>query len=150
MSTGLLFWLLQAVAVVSDRAERDRAVANGPAGLAGLVQAYRFADQGLADEDGLALPLDLAILTHPAHFLIVVVFRLAQNAVEAPRRGGVAVGRRGVAERFVRALFVEHVLKLLQALELLAQVPGRRVGGVLQQRQMHPFVPAVLLRLARF
>ena len=59
------------------------------------------------------------------------------------------LGRRGVAERLVRALFIVEPLEGLEALDLLAQRTRRRIGGVLQQRQMQPLKPAVLLRLAR-
>ena len=58
------------------------------------------------------------------------------------------LGRRVIAERLVRALFVVETLEAAQPLELLAQAARRRGGGVLQQRQMQPLQPAVLLRLA--
>src|SRR5439155_9572516 len=48
----------------------------------------------------------------------------------------------------MRTLFVVETPEVAQALELLAQARGWRVGGVLQQGQMHALVPAVLLRLA--
>jgi hypothetical protein len=59
------------------------------------------------------------------------------------------LGRRVVAQRLVRALLVVETLEAAQALELLAQAARRRVGGILQQREMQPLQPAVLLRLAR-
>ena len=48
----------------------------------------------------------------------------------------------------MRTLFVVETLEVLEALELLAQAARRRFGGVLQQRQMQPLQPSVLLRLA--
>ena len=58
------------------------------------------------------------------------------------------LGRGVVAERLVRTFFVVEALEAAQAPDLLAQASRRRIGGILQQRQMQPFQTAVLLRLA--
>src|SRR6202035_4226090 len=140
MSTGsVAFRFSQAVVVVVDRAERDRAVAHCPSGSIILAKADRLADQCLPDVDRLAMPSDLAVVARPSH-LMFDVFRLAQDAVEAPRRGRVVIGRRVIAERLVRALFVVDELEVPQAIELLAQAARWRGGSVLQQCQMHPLV----------
>ncbi len=59
------------------------------------------------------------------------------------------LGRRIVAERLMRAFFIVDVLEHAQALQLFAQATRRWLGGVLQQREMHSLVPAILLWLAR-
>ena len=58
------------------------------------------------------------------------------------------LGRGIVAERLVRPFVVVEALEAAQAPDLLAQASRRRIGGILQQRQMQPFQTAVLLRLA--
>jgi len=42
------------------------------------------------------------------------------------------------------------LLKGFEALELLAQRARRRIGRVLQERQVQPLVPPILLRFTRF
>src|SRR6266508_2917969 len=85
---------------------------------------------------------------HAPDRVVGPVARLAQDAIEASRRDGVVLGRGVVAEGLVRALFIVEGSEAAQALELLSQAPRRRVGGVLQQRQMQPLQSTVLLRLA--
>src|ERR1700756_245950 len=133
---------------MGDSAEHDRAIADGPAGGVVLDETYRLANQRLIDVDREIAPPYLAVMAYPSHFVPGAIFRLAQDAVEAPRRGRIMLGRRGIAERLMRTLFVVETLEVAQALELLAQAVGWRIGGVLQQGQMHALVPAVLLRLA--
>src|SRR5262249_41023584 len=146
-STGLAFGSAQAVGVMRNDAERDRTEDHMPAiGL--LVQADRFAGESLVDVDLVAAPLDPAIRADPPPDLVRAVLGLTQYPIEGPRRG-VMRSRRIVAKRRVRAFFVVLTLKDAEALELLAQRACRRVGGVLEQRQMKPLQPAVLLRLAR-
>ena len=58
------------------------------------------------------------------------------------------LGRRAVGERCVRSLLVVDALEVTEPVELLAQATRRRRGGIAQQRQVQPFEPAVLLRLA--
>src|SRR5271155_2382156 len=111
MSTGFSFGFSQAIVVMGDRAEHNRAIANGPSVSTIVAQAVRFADQGLADVDGMALPFDLAVLTHPPDFFMVAIVRLAQDTVEAPWRERIALGGRGIVERLVRPLFVVKTLE---------------------------------------
>src|SRR6202035_4601030 len=132
---------------MGDRAEHDRAVADDPAGVV-LGEPDRLANQGVVDVDRAIAPSDSPVVAAPPYFVVAVIFRLAQNAVEAPRRGRIVVGRRGVVERLMRALFVVNTLEVAQAFELLTQTGSWRIGGVLQQCQMHSLVATVLLRLA--
>src|SRR5947209_10887816 len=150
MSTGLLllwFGFAKAVVVVSDRAEHDRPVADGPTGSV-FLKRDRFAGQRLVEVDRLVAPAYLAVVTDLPHFYPGRIFRLAQDAVEAARRWRVEIRRRGVIERLMRTLLVVDVLEVVQPPELLAQGARWRRGGIPQQRQVHALMPAVLLRLA--
>src|SRR5882672_10391001 len=147
--TASSFGLSQAIATMPDHAKHDRAIVDGiAAGISVLDEAHRLADQRPADVDRIAVPLDLAVLTHAPDSLVGLIARLAQDTIEAAWRDGVMLGRRIVAERLMRTVFVVDVLEHAQALKLLAQAAGRRFGGVLQQGQMHSLMPAILLRLA--
>jgi hypothetical protein len=46
-------------------------------------------------------------------------------------------------------LLIEDADELIEAGLLLQEVPGRRLGGFLLQRQMHALMPTVLLGMAR-
>src|SRR5947209_9864782 len=111
MSTGLSFGFSKTVVVVGDRAERDRPIADGPAGGVFLKSDW-FADQRLVDVDRIIAPADLAVMAYPPHLQPGVIFRLTQNAVEAARRWRVTVGGRSVAKRLMRAFFIVETLEL--------------------------------------
>src|SRR5262245_20080713 len=132
-----------------DEAEADRAVIGGPAAVVLFEKTDRLASQRFADVDRGALPADLAIVAHASDGAVLPIVGLAQNAVEVPRRCDVMVGRRVVAESLVRALIIVQGLEGTKALELLSQAARRRIGGVLQQRQMQPLQSSVLLRFGR-
>src|SRR5258705_1953592 len=132
---------------MGDGAKYDRAITDDPARVV-LDETDRLADQGLVHVDRAIAPSDVAVMAHPPHFLLAMIYRLAQDAVETARRRRVGVGRRGVGKRLMRTLLIVEMLEVAKALELLPQAAGWRTGGVLQQGQMHPLVTAVLLRLA--
>src|SRR5260370_23009425 len=113
--------------------EGDRSIADGPAGLV-FSQSDRLAYQMFADVDHVTVQLDLAVVADAPHFLIIAIFRLAQNATEAARGSLVAFGRRGVVERLVRTLFVVKALEAAQARVLLTPAPRRRIGHLLPPR----------------
>ena len=73
---------------------------------------------------------------------------LLQAAIGA-RRARVDVGRHFHPEGLVRPLLVEAGDEVIEARLLLQDVWGSGLGGFLLQRQMHAFVAAVLLRVAR-
>src|SRR2546430_1592555 len=149
MSTGSPFGFSQSVAAMSDDAEHDWAIESGPAAvLIILHQADRLADQCLADVDGGALPFDVPVVADSSDRIRTGVVPLAQDAVPAPWGGCVVLERRVVAEALVRTLLVVEPLEALEAIDLLAQRACRWIGRVLQQRQVQPLQPAVLLRLA--
>src|SRR6516162_4957351 len=98
-----------------DAAELDGAVTDNP--VAGFVfgQTDGLADQCLAEEEEPALPFDLAVVADPADLMTVGVFRLAQPAAVRSGRGLIVLGRRGLAERLMRALLVEHPPEAVEA-----------------------------------
>src|SRR5258708_40237035 len=108
---GLVFGFSQAIFLVDERAEHDRAIADGPAGGVVLDEADRLADQGLVDVDRAIAPADIAVVAHPPHLVLSAIFRLAQDTVGSSRRRRVLVGRRGVAKRLMRTLFVVETLE---------------------------------------
>src|SRR5215510_9567261 len=142
-------WVCAGGPAMVDEAEADRAEIGGPAAVVLFEKTYRLASQRFADVDRGALPADLAIVAHASDGAVLPIVGLAQNAVEVPRRCDVMVGRRVVAESLVRALIIVQGLEGTKALELLSQAARRRIGGVLQQRQMQPLQSSVLLRFGR-
>src|SRR4030088_1393347 len=148
-STAAAFRLAEAIAgVMSDSAKHDRSVGDGPA-IRVLGEADRLADERSTDVDRVASPLDLAVVADTPDCSFAAVFRRAQDAVPGSRRDAIVLSGRVVAERLVRALFIVDTLEVLEALQLLAQGACRRFGGVLQERQVQPLQPTILLRLAR-
>jgi hypothetical protein len=75
------------------------------------------------------------------------IFQLADAAVGS-LRGPVELGRVTHAEGLVRALTVVDLHEGLELASLLKQVLRRRLGRFLLQGEVHPFMPAVLLRVA--
>jgi hypothetical protein len=57
-------------------------------------------------------------------------------------------GRSGLAERFMRPSMIVVAPKAIEPRLLLAVVRGGRCRGLGLERAVHPFVPAILLRLA--
>src|SRR3954447_16697868 len=132
---------------LSDSAKHDRSVGDRPA-IRILCEADRLADEGSTDVDRVASPLDLAVVTDTPDCSFAAVFRFAQDPVPGSRRDAIVLSGRVVAERLVRTLFIVDTLEVLEALQLLAQGACRWFGGVLQERQVQPLQPSILLRLA--
>src|SRR5206468_11305773 len=110
-STGLTLGLSQAVAIMVNDTQQDRTVERAPAAIVLLLEADRLTDQLFTDVDGAASPADLAIAAHAPQGVVVVVIRFAQNAVPAPR-DRVVLGRRVIAQRFMRTLFIVEPLEV--------------------------------------
>jgi hypothetical protein len=62
--------------------EDDRPIVDGPTGLI-FNQSDRLAYQSSGDVDHETIQLDLAVVTDAPHFLVIAVFRRAQDAIEA-------------------------------------------------------------------
>jgi hypothetical protein len=69
-----------------DDAERDWAVMHHPAAVLALGEAHRLANQRLTQIDLGTAPADRTIAMDPPQRRVGWVFRLAQDAVPAPRR----------------------------------------------------------------
>src|ERR1700688_4359740 len=153
ISTGRL-WIgrrgaaIEAVALAVDEAELDVGVAYPPLAVLRLLHADRLADQDLADEDEVAVPLDLAVGAHPPNRHRLIIGGLAQRAWIGSRRADVERGRRFLPERLVWPLLVELAAEAFEALLLILEGCGRRRGGFSLEGAMHALVPTVLLRLA--
>src|SRR5947209_17646964 len=131
MSTGLSFGFSKTVVVVGDRAERDRPIADGPAGGVFLKSDW-FADQRLVDVDRIIPPADLAVMAYPPHLQPGVIFRLTQNAAQAARRWRVTVRWPSAAKRLMRAFCTLAPLQLAQTSHLLEQRAGPPRRRILQ------------------
>ena len=83
-STARAFGFSQAVVLVGDGAEHDRAITNDPADGV-LDKTDRLTDQGLVDVDRAIAPSDVAVMAHPPDVVFPAIFRRAQDAVEASR-----------------------------------------------------------------
>src|ERR1700751_2193982 len=76
----------------------------------------------------------------------IIEFR---QAVILTGSGQVQVGRAFHVERFVRALVIEFLDEAVEGRLLLENIHAWRASGFLLESQVHAFVAAVLLRLAR-
>src|SRR5258707_14163069 len=83
---------VEASVIAVDRAELDVGVADTPFARFGPGDAGRFTDQHLADEDLIALPLDLAVGADAANDTAVVVVGLARGRGIGPQRGTIQTG----------------------------------------------------------
>src|SRR5258708_21178911 len=80
---------VEASVIAVDKAELDVGVADTPFARFGPVDSDRFTDQHLADEDLIALPLDLAVGADPANDTAVVVPAFAHGTRIPPKRGSI-------------------------------------------------------------
>ena len=137
-------------AAVIDNAKSDGAIVQGPKPFIGLLQADRLAREHFADEEQTAFPLDLAVDADAANDVRIRIFRLAQSAAVTPWRTLIVPGRRRLLQGFVRTFFVVGHAECIEAMLLKASVCCRWIGRLALERQMHAFMPAILLRLAGF
>src|SRR5947199_3280121 len=83
---------------------------------------------------------------------VAIVEWVAQlrQAIVVSRRGRIELGRALHGERLVRSFGVELLDEGIEAGLLLQAVCAWRAGGLLLEGEMHAFMAAVLLRMARF
>ena len=131
-STGPSFGFAQAVAAMSDDAEHDRVRrrrSKSPSSFS--MRPTGSPTRACADVDRVAAPSDLAVVAHAPDLVIGAIARLAQHAVEAPRRGSVMLGRAcrcrapGAAAPRCRAAGSGA-----SAPTCSRRLRGRRIGGV--------------------
>jgi hypothetical protein len=89
-----------------DKAEVVTAEAHDMVADVELSEADEFADQSLAAKGELAPPFDFAARAHPPHPMVGVVPQVLEPLRHGPRRGRVEIGRRPLADRFMRPLLV--------------------------------------------
>src|SRR5271170_1163867 len=132
-----------------DEPERHWSEVELRIAVPGFFQSYNLSYKCFADKDQLALPPDLAIAAHPAQVDPGRIAGILQPRRIAPQRGRVVLRRRSLAQRLMRPLLVELGAELIEAPLLRRRTGGGRVGALGLERAMHPFMPSVLLRLAR-
>src|SRR5258708_22903652 len=137
---------VEASVIAVDKAELEVGVADTPFTRFGPVDDDRFADQYLADEDLIALPLDLAVGADAANDTAVVVVGFAQGTGIGPQRGSIETG--GILERqsFVRPLAVEDASELIETFLLFDQGRRRPLCCRIFARSGHALLPALPLR----
>ena len=96
-------------------AEEDWSVVNGvETAFLRLDDADRLADEGLAQEDAVAPPLDLTVAAYPPHLEVRSIVGFAQPAGIDARRRLVVFRRRVEAKRLVRAFLVEDATEVIE------------------------------------
>src|SRR5216684_1804996 len=112
-------------------------------------QAHPLAPENFAQKHVVLLPTKMTMRPHTAyqHGLRIMGFRHARW--KRSRRRLIDRRWRLHLERFVGTYLIVFLAKTVQRPLLLASVGRRRLGRLLLQRAMHPFMPAVLLRMSR-
>ena len=123
-----------------DDAELDIGKLDPPIAVLGLGNGDRFADQGLADEDVLAPPFDLAVAADAADLEIGSVARVFDLARIRARRGLIVLPGRLLAQGFMRSILIEVAAEAIEARLLRRERRGRRIGGLGLERAMHALV----------
>ncbi len=82
------------------------------------------------------------------HFVMEGIVDIGQSLV-GPSRRLIDFGRAFHVQGFVRALVVEDFEEVIEPGLLLKEIQTSRLGGFFLQREMHAFMTAVLLRMAR-
>src|SRR5215216_5154786 len=131
-----------------DQADLEIAKAHEMVTSFQFDDANEFTRHSLADEDALAPPFDLAVAVDPANLVIFVIAGL-RPIRHRSRRGRIKLTRYSLPQRFVRAFLVVMPPERIETRLLRPGIRRRRPRGLLLQRAMHPFVPAVLLRRGR-
>ena len=131
-----------------DHPEVDVGEAHDPVAVRRLGDADRLTDQGLADEDQLAAPLDLAGAAHPPHRMVGIVPWLFDPLRIGPRRSRVAARWRLLVERLVRPFAIVVPAEAVKAPLLAFRRGSGWLRSLLLQRPMQALVAAVLLRRA--
>src|SRR6266403_1193579 len=111
-----------------DGPKQDRTKVQTPVAVITFLQANRISTEHLADEDVVAAPSDLAVLAHHADLPGIGVNELRQMGGIEPRRRPIDHTRRGIADRFVRALLVVGPAKAIEAPLLLVPTVLRRAA----------------------
>ena len=112
-----------------------------------FLDADGLPSKNLAEINFLASQADAAATGDHDGFVVERIVDVWQSGVGAWGRL-VDLRRAFHIQRFVWAFVVEDIDKLVEAGLLLKEIGGSGLGGFFLQREMHPFMAAVLLRMA--
>jgi hypothetical protein len=113
-----------------------------------LFQADLFISENFADENPPLVPANVAAVVHSPRLKRFWILKARYSAWQQSSAGHVDASRRLVGKRLMRALMVEDKSKAIELLLLRRYRACRRLGRVLLQRAVHPFVSPVLLRVS--
>src|ERR1700677_2293124 len=105
--------------------------------------------ENFADEDALALKLQIALVGDPSHRRVGVVLHLRHAPRKRPAGSLVPARRRLIRQRFMRTLVIINVLETMKYLLLRPRIARRRPQRFLLQAAMHALMPAVVLGTGR-
>src|SRR5690348_7157119 len=136
-------------ALAVDEADIEVAEAHDMVAGFELGDADEFADQGLAEEEALAAPGDLARAAHAPDLVIGVIPGILDTIRHGARRGCIECCWGPLPQRFVRPLLVVVMAEGVEAGLLCGRRYRRRTRGLRLQRAMHALVAGVVLRRSR-
>src|SRR6516164_8697230 len=140
----------QETAVAIDHSQVAMAEAHDGAAALVFSEADEFACERLADENALAVPLDLSGVAHATNLMIGIVPRILQPGWHRAGWRLPLLSRRRLVDRLVRALLIVISAKRIEAFLLLARRGRRWLRGLVLQRPMHALVPAIILWARRW
>src|SRR5215510_164602 len=134
---------------LAQAAEPQRPKVDVPESVVNFLQSYVFSDAHGGDVHPPTVPSNTSIGADVPHLETIGVLKRWQLVRHRPRGRGIARRRRRLIQRLMGALVVEFFAKGIEAPLLRGEAAGgwtRRLGF---QGAVHPFVPAILLRVAR-
>ena len=131
-----------------DQADGRVVEADEPLTVFGLFDGDGLAHERGGDGDEIAPPSDFAVRADSARRRLGRIVRLGESLGHRARRGLIDAGRSALAERFMGPLFIIVAGETGETALLCRQI-GFGWLHRLQKRAMKPFVPAILLGMAR-
>src|SRR6185503_13355755 len=128
--------------------QQHRAKIDGPDPVVDLLESDPLSDQHSADMHKPLVPLDAAVAADLPDLEVSGVLERRQPLRKRSGRPGVPRGRGLTVESSVRSLVVVDLEEALELSLLRGEVLCRRLGRVVLERLVHPFVSPVLGRLA--
>jgi hypothetical protein len=122
--------------------------ANQPDVVVNFFDADGVAGKDRAEINLFATQTDAAATGDDNDSVVQGIIDIGQSFISATR-GLIDLGRAPHAESFVWTFLVEDLDKVIEPGLLLKKVQTGRLGGFFFQREMHAFMAAVLLRMAR-
>lgn len=129
-----------------DEPEYDRTEVDFPAAVAHRLEAKVFVFNAVADVELDAVHADHSVALSSLDAEVSRVVELWEAIRKRLQRRLVARGRRIIVERLMRTLLVVLETEAIEGLLLRSETRPRRPRSLGLQCQVHPFVPAVLIR----